>query len=347
MSDLFDHNLAEIEKRCRGVRQPQVHAKTLFRNTYKLLLDDPWTDRKLPKTLKRDLSMESSPLKAVITHQSRYDGSVKFVFALADGAEVETVLMPEKGRTTVCVSSQVGCAQACSFCYTGRMGLSRSLRAGEIVGQVVAASQWLKDHMDSSPQFDSHVVTNVVFMGMGEPLDNVLQVHKTLQILSDPYGLNIPLKRISVSTAGHFEGMKQLLDLQPNVCLALSLHASNPRERSRIMPINRKWPVTEILDYLKQYYEGTKRTVLIQYTLISGVNDSLEHAQELVELLSNMPIKLNLIPFNDVEPSRFRAPSPETVTAFRDFVHQKGIRVMVRYSKGQDIGAACGQLVRK
>ena len=182
-------------------------------------------------------------------------------------------------------------------------------------------------------------------MGMGEPLDNVQNVAKALSILSDPLGLHLSLRRISVSTAGHLDGIKEILAIQPKVTLALSLHATTDRERSQLMPINRRWPIRTVLDYLKAQYEGSKKSILIQYTVIRGVNDSLEHAARLVELLKDLPIKLNLIPLNDVEPTRFTAPDPEKLEDFKNYMHQNGVRVMIRYSKGQDIGAACGQLV--
>ena len=267
---------------------------------------------------------------------------------MSDEALVETVLMPEKGRITVCISSQVGCAQACSFCYTGRMGLKRNLEAGEIVGQVVMVNRWIKENpgwLEKLGYPPGMMSTNIVFMGMGEPLDNVVNVSKALDIMNDPFGLNLSLRRISVSTAGHLDGIKEILKLQPKVTLALSVHASSERERSQLMPINRRWPIASVLDFLKNEYEGTKKSILIQYTVISGVNDSLEHAKALAEMLQDLPIKLNLIPLNDVEPSRFRSPDSKTLESFRDFMYNAGFRVMVRYSKGQDIGAACGQLV--
>ncbi|MCX6131417.1 MAG: 23S rRNA (adenine(2503)-C(2))-methyltransferase RlmN [Proteobacteria bacterium] len=283
---------------------------------------------------------------------SRYDGTVKFLVQLHDGALVETVLMPEKKRITLCISSQVGCAQACSFCYTGRMGLKRNLSAAEIVAQVMLARSWIRSHPEWSSEraYSSHdSVSNIVFMGMGEPLDNIEAVSQALRILSEPMGLNFALRKISVSTAGHLDGMKILLERFPNVSLALSLHAATDRERSQLMPINRRWPLASILGYLRSFYQesSSARSLLVQYTVIRGVNDKLEHATQLIELLKGLPIKLNLIPLNEVEPSRFRGPEPESLEVFREAIHAAGLRVMIRYSKGQDIEAACGQLVIK
>ncbi|SMF14365.1 23S rRNA (adenine(2503)-C(2))-methyltransferase RlmN [Pseudobacteriovorax antillogorgiicola] len=351
MQDFFDFSRQQLQGLCsERFSVPILHADTLFREAYKAFLSHPWQASQLPKKLQETMSVEFSTeaVRADQERLSRYDHSVKFLAKLGDGELVETVLMPERGRVTVCISSQVGCAQACTFCYTGRMGLKRNLSAGEIVGQVMMANSWIRQHpgwLSKLGYPEGTLITNVVFMGMGEPLDNVENVSRSLDILNDPLGLNLSLRRISVSTAGHLDGIKEILRLQPKVTLALSLHASTERERSQLMPINRKWPITEVLAFLKKQYAGTKKSILIQYTVIHGVNDSLEHAARLVELLRGLPIKLNLIPLNDVEPTRFTAPDPARLEAFRDFVHQNQVRVMIRYSKGQDIGAACGQLV--
>lgn len=351
LQDFYNYRRSEVEAICQDTWQaPALHTKSLFREIYKSGSRQPWTLTTLPKIMQQEgakvFSLEGVfPQKSVL---SKYDGSVKFLGRLADNQVIESVLMPEKGRLTLCVSSQVGCAQGCSFCYTARMGLIRHLSAGEIVGQVVMANQWIRAHHDWLRSFGypgSAMVSNIVFMGMGEPLDNVENVSQAMDIMNDPYGLNIPLRRISVSTAGHLEGMKRLLQLQPKATLALSLHATTNGERSRLMPINRKWPIGDVLTYIKEKFHGTGRKVLIQYTVINGVNDSDQHAARLLDILADLPVKLNLIPLNDVEPTKFRSPDPQRLLAFRDFLHRGGIRVMVRYSKGQDIGAACGQLV--
>jgi 23S rRNA (adenine2503-C2)-methyltransferase len=288
---------------------------------------------------------------------SRYDHSVKFLFQLPGVApaespsaesRIETVLMPEKNRITLCVSSQVGCRQACTFCHTGRMGLQRNLTAGEIVGQLVAANAWIAAHPQwledlKLPPFQR--VTNIVFMGMGEPLDNVEEVARAIEIMTDALGPAIALRRISVSTAGHLDGLARMLELHPQVRLALSVHSPFEAERSRIMPINRRWPLSAVLAAIHRAQQTQPHEVLLQYTLIHGVNDSLEHARELVRITEGLRIKVNLIPLNEIDPSRFCSPARESVEAFRDYLHQSGLRVMVRYSKGQDIAAACGQLV--
>jgi 23S rRNA (adenine2503-C2)-methyltransferase len=349
MKDFFDLSYAELIELCRPYSVQ--HAKTLFQAAYKNFLPEPWLAPSIPRALAAKLKAEYrlNQASAHLESVSRYDGTVKFLVKLEDGSLIESVLMPEVGRVTLCVSSQVGCAQACSFCHTGRMGLKRQLSAGEIVAQLMIARRWIRAHPEWRSErgySDRQSVSNIVFMGMGEPLDNVEAIKKVLTILPEPLGPNISLRKISVSTAGHLDGMRELLNSFPKVSLALSLHATNNRERSQLMPINRRWPIADVIEFLKDRYRDCKdRSVLIQYTLISGTNDTEAQAQGIAQLLQGLPVKINLIPLNVIGPSQFRGPEPESLIRFRDYLHAAGLRVMVRYSKGQDIEAACGQLV--
>ncbi len=340
----------ELEHRCREAGLPEIHASTLFRSAYKELNEDPWCVASLPHKIRATIGIDldaSLPVAAKIL-VSRYDQSVKFLFDLRDGSQVESVLMPERRRVTLCVSSQVGCRQACTFCHTGRMGLLRNLNAGEIVGQLIAANRWIVGNPDwlaalNLPRLQR--VTNVVFMGMGEPLDNVESLADAITIMTDPLGSGLALRRISVSTAGHLDGLAQLAKLHPDVRLAISLHSPFDAERSKIMPINRRWPLGEVLNSLRDAPTQINHGILIQYTMIRGVNDSLRHAEELVRITAGLKVKVNLIPLNEIDPSRFASPTANAIDTFRDHLHMSGMRVMVRYSKGQDIAAACGQLV--
>ncbi len=354
MQDLYSSSLVDLEEYCARIGVSKVHAKTLYRRLFKDLDHQPWTTPGLPHILAESMARDFRLNQATIAEESlsRYDGTVKFLVRMEDGSLVESVLMPEKRRITLCISSQVGCAMACTFCHTGRMGLKRNLTAGEIAVQIVIAQKWIRDHQEWREErgYPSFVaVSNIVFMGMGEPLDNIDEVSQALRILTDAMGLNLSLRKISVSTAGHMDGLKILLERFPKVSLALSLHASTERERSQLMPINRRWPISELLDFLREFYRhrGDEACLLVQYTVIRGVNDGFDQADRLIELLQGLPVKLNLIPLNEVEPSRFRGPDPEALDAFRDRINAAGIRVMIRYSKGQDIAAACGQLVVK
>ncbi len=329
---------------------PAAHSKTLFRNIYKKTSFAPWqNENTFPEKLKTHLNQNYyiEPLKISSQRISGYDDSVKFLFELDDKLLIETVLMPEKSRLTLCVSSQVGCAQGCVFCHTGRMGLSRNLTASEIVGQVSSVQKWIAEH-PQWPQFmqlNNHKkISNVVFMGMGEPLDNVQNVSQALFILTDPFGFNLSKKKISISTAGHLDGLKSLLQIHPDAALALSVHSPFEIERSKILPINKIFPLHTVLSFLKAV---STTGILIQYTLISNVNDSPLHALELVKILAGMNVKINLIPLNPIEPSRLTGSGQEKIQEFRKILYDNGLRTMIRYSKGQDILGGCGQLASK
>ena len=326
----------------------EQHLNSLYSHVYRKRSPDPTLVTGIPKQLIAKLSQyPAGPIKIKTYEQSKYDHSVKFLFELHDGNCIETVLMPEANRLTLCLSSQVGCRQACTFCHTGRLGLIRNLTTAEIVGQVASALHWI----DQNPEWSvvakaaPHVkVSNIVFMGMGEPLDNTPAIIDSVKIFCHTAGLQIAMRRISVSTSGHLDGMKELFESLPKVSLALSLHSPFEQERSKVMPINRRWSIKELLDYIKMKQAQGTGTVFVQYTLLGGVNDSSDHARALVNLLEGMNVKVNLIPFNAFSGTLFKAPTPEQLAIFRDILHNSSIRVMVRFSKGQDIAAACGQL---
>lgn len=348
--NFFDFSCLELEETCNDSGVPKMHAQNLFRAAYKDSNPVPWSREGLPKKYAKycEEKFVGPNLRVVSEHLSQYDRSVKFVIELSDLRQIEMVLMPESKRVTLCVSSQVGCAQACVFCHTGRMGLARNLDASEIIGQVWLANKWISEH----PQWlvetrlpPQQRITNIVFMGMGEPLDNVPAVAKSISIMTDPYGLNLAIRRISVSTAGHLDGLEELVKIHPAVRLAISVHSAIDAERSKIMPINRRWPLAQLIQKLRSLPTQQENGLLIQYTLISGVNDSLRHAEKLVEILDGLNVKINIIPLNPVGPSRLKAPETHQLEIFRDKIYKSGVRVMVRYSKGQDIAAACGQLV--
>ncbi len=350
MRNFYSITRHELERRCRETGLPEIHASTLFKSAYKTLSDDPLGAPSLPHKMRSAVGddLEVRLPSATKIQVSRYDQSVKFLFEMVDGSLVESVLMPERRRVTLCVSSQVGCRQACTFCHTGRMGLRRNLEAGEIVSQLVAANRWIASHPNwlvdlGLPPLQR--VTNIVFMGMGEPLDNVDAVADAITIMTDPLGSGLALRRISVSTAGHLEGLAQMLSRHPDVRLAISIHSPFDAERSKIMPINRRWPLLDVLTALREAQTQINHGILIQYTMIRGVNDSLRHAEELVRITAGLKVKVNLIPLNEIDPSRFASPAATAIEAFRDHLHHSGLRVMIRYSKGQDISAACGQLV--
>jgi len=262
------------------------------------------------------------------------DGTRKYLFSLENGWGVESVLIPERDHYTLCVSSQVGCALGCRFCYTGTMGLVRNLQPAEILDQVLAVKE---DVGEAVP------VRNIVFMGMGEPLANMENMLKALDVMLDPYGLNFSHRRVTVSTAGLVPQIKRLGRENP-VNLAVSLNAADDETRNVLMPINRTYPLKELMEALRTYPLVHRKRITIEYILIAGVNDADKDARKLVGLLRQIRCKINLIPLNEHPGTAFRRPSPERIDSFRTVLATNGYTAMIRESKGRKIGAACGQL---
>ncbi|MBM3383336.1 MAG: 23S rRNA (adenine(2503)-C(2))-methyltransferase RlmN [Betaproteobacteria bacterium] len=283
------------------------------------------------------------PLRVTRFENSAMDGSSKLVMSLADGLEIETVLIPERGRLTQCLSTQVGCAQGCRFCQTGRMGLIRSLSTAEIVGQVVAAEQWRREQGGALAEYSR--ISNLVFMGMGEPLDNLDNVLEAISIFTDLKGLSFSHNKITVSSVGLLPQLNRFLS-ESNACLALSLHSPFDAERSKVMPVNKAHPIGQVIQTLREFALRYKRPYMIQYTLLNNVNDSREHAEALAALLRGLDVKINLIPLNEHEGAAFRRPELARIWSFRDVLKSEGHVVTVRLSKGRDIAAACGQLIK-
>lgn len=262
------------------------------------------------------------------------DGSQKFLFRLADGNHIETVLIPEKKHFTLCISSQVGCAMGCLFCLTASGGFVRNLTAGEIVSQV----RDIKKHIGNRP------LSNIVLMGMGEPLANYANVVQAVHILTDTdFGLEFSTRRVTLSTAGLIPELLQL-GKDVTVNLAVSLNATDNETRSRLMPINRKYPLEDLLEACRQYPLAPRKRITFEYILIRAVNDSPQDALRLAKLLRPIKAKINLIPFNEHSGSRFQRPDEKTILAFQDILVSHHYTAMIRNSKGQDISAACGQL---
>lgn len=283
------------------------------------------------------------PVRIARHEQSAMDGSSKLVLSLNDGLEIETVLIPERGRLTQCLSTQVGCAQGCRFCQTGRMGLIRSLSVSEIIAQVLAADIWRRNQGGVLAQYSR--ISNLVFMGMGEPLDNLDAVLSAIEIFTDTQGLQFSHNKITVSTVGMLPQLSRFLN-DSRACLALSLHSPFGQERSRVMPVNMRHPLEKIIEVLKEKSLNYARPYMIQYTLLKNVNDSEAHAQALADLLKGLRVKINLIPLNEHEGAAFRRPELGRVWKFRDILKTSGHVATVRLSKGRDISAACGQLIK-
>lgn len=278
----------------------------------------------------------------IASQQDSKDGTRKWAIRVTGGSLVETVLIPDGDRATLCVSSQVGCSLDCSFCSTGKQGFQRDLSAAEIIGQV-----WLAIKSYDAFGQDKRVVTNVVMMGMGEPLLNFDNVVDAMSLMMDDFGYGISKRRVTLSTSGVVPALDKLAEVS-EASLAISLHAPNDELRNELVPVNRKYPIEQLLQSAKAYIDGqsdTRRVVTIEYTLISGINDSPDMARELAVLLKDFPCKINLIPFNPFPQSDYKRPSRKAITQFADILTKAGFVTTTRSTRGDDIDAACGQLV--
>ncbi len=319
----------------------RVQALRIFRAVHRAStfphVPESWTQIDAPpKQLARVAERFAlAPLPKVVDKRVSEDYTIKFLLGLADGRNVEAVYIPEGTRGTLCVSSQVGCAMACDFCFTGKMGLHRHLRPHEIVGQYARARQ----------ELGNLEITNMVFMGMGEPLHNLDNVLTSLEILTNDYGHGVPPRRISVSTSGLLPAIKVLFE-KTTVRLALSVNGPNPEKRLRVMPVEKAYPIEDVLAYLRARSEavGNHHQAMFEYVLLGGENDSLEDAADLVRMLEGVPGRINLIPFNPHPGSPYLRPTDEAVDAFHAYLRAHDRNVFVRKSRGRDVLAACGQL---
>ena len=273
----------------------------------------------------------------VVAKTTTEDGdTTKYLFELPDDHRVESVLMRDGRRRTLCISSQVGCPLGCRFCATGRMGLLRNLTAGEMLDQLIRVRRDLASTGED--------LTNVVMMGMGEPLLNYEQVVRAIRLMNLDYGAAVGMRRITLSTAGHVPGISRLATEGLKVGLAISLNATTDAQRTEIMPVNRKWPIAALLAAARAYQRQLGRRITFEYVLLSGVNDTQEDANRLVALIRDIPCKVNVIPWNPIGNSGFGRPSSRAIEVFVETLASAYITATVRYSKGADIGAACGQL---
>ena len=332
----------EMEGFVKGLGWPRYRADQILRWIYQKGITDFGSMTDLSQANRRTLVARAyiSQLK-IIAVQDSVDGTRKFLFGLEDGNNIETVLIPDENeasqRLTLCISTQVGCTLDCSFCLTGRMGLKRNLKAHEIVDQMLAVESLLKPT-------DQHI-TNIVMMGMGEPLANFHQVVEAIHCISDPRGIGFSQRRITVSTAGLVPQIRLLGTLGLKVNLAISLNATTDETRNQIMgTINRKYPIKDLLKACREHPLPPRRRLTFEYVLIKGVNDSPLHAQRLGKLLKSIHCKVNLIPYNEHPRSDFQRPSDPEVLRFQKILTDAHLDAFIRKSKGRDILAACGQL---
>lgn len=314
---------------------PKFRLKQAKKHLYQEFLTDWSESTVLPQDIKERLNRECPINIEADTTTSKEGDTTKAVIKLSDGLRIETVLMKHTGgRNTICVSSQVGCALNCAFCATGMMGFKRDLHTWEIVAQVIFFARLLKE--------EGERVTNVVFMGMGEPFLNYENVMSAIRVLNDKEGFDLGARNFSISTAGVIEGIERLSEEDLQINLAISLHAPDNETRTKLMPINRKYPLESVLEAVSRYTEKTNRQVMFEYMLIKDVNDSDRHAEKLAKIMKNYLYMVNLISYNPTGPFK---PSPtKRIESFKEILETRGVKVTRRYSFGSDIKSACGQL---
>lgn len=342
-ANLLDLNRADIEAFFASLGEKSFRAKQVMQWIHQYGVSDFEEMTNLSKGL-RSLLKERAEIRApeVVIDQASSDGTHKWLLRLDSGNSVETVFIPEQGRGTLCVSSQVGCALECSFCSTARQGFNRNLTVAEIIGQIWVANKAL----GRDPKGD-RIISNVVFMGMGEPLLNFDNTVKAIDLLMDDFAYGLSKRRVTVSTSGVVPALGRLKEVS-DVALALSLHAPTDELRNELVPLNKKYPIREVLDACKRYLEGdNRRKVTIEYVMLENVNDSVKHAKALVKLLQGIPCKVNLIPFNPFPDTQYRRSTECAIDRFRDVLIKGGLITITRRTRGDDIDAACGQLVGK
>lgn len=338
IKNFYSFTLEGLEAYLKRYGKEKFRAQQIFKWVYEQRVTDFDQMLNLSKDLRAELkNLITFDLPPIIKHLISVDGTQKFLFDVRDGNSIEAVIIPSDDRLTLCVSSEIGCNMACQFCFTGKQKLKRRLATEEIVGQFMQVQDILKK--------SNLKISNIVFMGMGEPLDNCEAVFGSIEVIHSPWGVNLSKKKITVSTSGLIPEMYRVA--QAKVRLAVSLNGYNDEVRSLVMPINKKYPLKDLLEECRRYYRATGDKITMEYVLLKGITDQISHAQQLVKLLKDVPCKINIIPFNEHPGSGFERPSDETIQAFHTETMRLGAQVLLRRTMGRDIFAACGQLTTK
>ena len=348
-TELLGKDLTELEAFVTASGLPKYRARQLFKWIYKKETSSFYEMTDLPKEQRAIFdAVASISIPRVLKQRVSRDGTRKFAMELEDRKKIETVVIPHNAgkhsRYTLCISTQVGCPIGCLFCATGQSGFQRNLRFYEIVGQVLGSKKELQKRLKKE---DDDLITNIVYMGMGEPFLNYEATLKSIHIINDPQGINIGQRHITISTCGEVKGIKQLARENLQVTLAISLHAANDHLRDRLIPLNKKYPLKQLISAVQEYIAATNRRVTFEYVLLDGVNDSQEDARDLMKLVKPLLANINLIPYNSVSGLDFNPPGPDKTWQFYNWLVQGGLNVTLREEKGADIEAACGQLVMR
>ncbi len=359
--NLLGYDLAHMKAFFAEINEKPFRAVQVLKWIHQFGVDDFAKMSNVSQALRAKLA-DIAQIKApeIIMEQKASDGTIKWLMRLEGGNSIETVFIPEDNRGTLCVSSQVGCALDCGFCSTAKQGFNRNLSSDEIIAQLWVAHRTLNqlaDHSEARTKGNSQqkiqdsknrAVTNVVLMGMGEPLLNFNNVVEAIHLMLEDHAYGLSKRRVTISTAGVVPALKRLRE-ECDVSLAISLHAPNDQIRDQIVPLNKKYPIKELLSACQYYFSGDtkKKQFTVEYVMLAGVNDSEKNARELVALLKKMPCKINLIPFNPFPNSNFSCSSSQVINRFKDILYKAGYVVVVRKTRGDDIDAACGQLAGK
>ena len=337
MKNIKEYNIDELKEEMKNIGEKPFRAEQIFKWIYQEKVKEFSEMTNISLELRKKLEENYTMCNfKIIKKQESKDGTIKYLFDVLDGNAIETVLMRYHHGNTVCVSSQIGCKMGCKFCASTGIAFIRNLTSGEIVEQILAVEQDTKER-----------ISNVVFMGIGEPFDNYDNVVKAIRLINNPKGLNIGARHISISTSGIVPKIYQLAEENIQCTLSISLHATNNEKRSSMMPVNNAYPIEELMKACKEYIKKTNRRISFEYALAKDNNDNLEDAKELVKLLKGMLCHVNLIPINKIENGKFTKSTNENIMKFRDYLNEHGIVATIRRELGSDIDAACGQLRRK
>ncbi|MBC7712272.1 MAG: 23S rRNA (adenine(2503)-C(2))-methyltransferase RlmN [Rhizobacter sp.] len=342
-TSFYQHNFSDLESLLKSHALNPASASLLYRHHYKEKNLIPCDHHNLSKAAREFVvnNLDFTLPEIELAHESS-DQTVKFLVKLKDGQKVESVLIPFQSKYTLCLSTQVGCAMKCSFCFTGTQGLKRHLETSEIIGQFILAWNWLKENRPDDQQ-----LKNIVYMGQGEPLHNFDAVKKASEIFLDQHGMSLGVQKITVSTAGYLPGLKRWNEEMPGVNLALSLHSVIEEKRNQLIPINQRFPLQEVMDYIDTIPLARKQYIIYEYLLIKDFNDSAFDAEATGEFLKGKQAIINLIPFNPFPGSEYQRSTDESILQFQKIIESYKLPALIRTTKGDDILAACGQLNTK
>ncbi|MCA1927783.1 MAG: 23S rRNA (adenine(2503)-C(2))-methyltransferase RlmN [Calditerrivibrio sp.] len=341
MIKIDNMSLEEIKEFLKSLGEESYRGEQIYKWIFSRGVDNFEDMTDISKSLRGKLSdcSEFTKIEILEKIESRKDGSIKALFSFEDGEKIETVVLKDGNRNTLCISTQVGCRMGCSFCSTAKIGFKRDLTSAEILKQVIVMNRLLEEKGDK--------VTNIVYMGMGEPLDNIENVMRSLSILTDENGLGFSHRKVTVSTSGRVDNIDKIFSLKKPVNLAVSLNATTDSTRSEIMPVNRKFGIAELVGKLRELPLQKRKRITIEYVMLRGINDTIDDAKRIIHIVKGLPVKINLILYNPTIDSIYKPSTEESALKFQKYLTDRNFTVFIRKSYGSDIDGACGQLYAK